>query len=79
MYAKKRQSELTVITRANELSSYIMTVTQKSPKQFRFTFTGRLQNASLNFTADIQNASLKNKNIAYTLRKVPKFDRFRRV
>ena len=37
------------------------------------------QNASLNFTADIQNASLKNKNIAYTLRKVPKFDRFRRV
>ena len=48
MYAKKRQSELTVITRANELSSYIMTVTQKSPKQFRFTFTGRLQNASLN-------------------------------
>ena len=48
MFAKKRQSELTVITRANELSSYIMTVTQKSPKQFRFTFTGRLQNASLN-------------------------------
>jgi hypothetical protein len=37
------------------------------------------QNASLNFTADIQNASLKNKKIAYTLRKVPKFDRFRRV
>ena len=48
MYAIKRQSKLTVITRANELSSYIMTVTQKSPKQFRFTFTGRLQNASLN-------------------------------
>ena len=37
------------------------------------------QNASLNFTTDIQNASLKNKKIAYTLRKVPKFDRFRRV
>ena len=48
MYAIKRQSELTVITRANELSSYIMTEPQKSPKQFRFTFTGRLQNASLN-------------------------------
>ena len=48
MYRKKQQSELTVITRANELCSYIFTVTQKSPKQFRFTFTGRLQNASLN-------------------------------
>ena len=48
MYRRKQQSELTVITRANELCSYIMTVTQKSPKQFRFTFTGRLQNASLN-------------------------------
>ncbi len=47
MYRKKQQSELTVITRANELCSYIFTVTQKSPKQFRFTFTGRLQNASL--------------------------------
>ncbi|WP_274968565.1 four helix bundle protein [Succinimonas amylolytica] len=48
MYRKKQQSELTVITRANELCSYIFTVTQKSPKQFRFTFTGRLQNSSLN-------------------------------
>ena len=48
MYRKKQQSELTVITRANELYSYIFTVTQKSPKQFRFTFTGRLQNSSLN-------------------------------
>ncbi|MBQ3683756.1 MAG: four helix bundle protein [Succinimonas sp.] len=47
MYRKKQQSELTVITRANELCSYIFTVTQKSPKQFRFTFTGRLQNSSL--------------------------------
>ena len=37
------------------------------------------QNTSLNYMADIQNASLKNKKIAYTLRKVPKFDRFRRV
>lgn len=48
MYAKKRQSELTIITKANELCSYIMTVTQKSPKQFRFSYTGRLQNAGLN-------------------------------
>ena len=43
-----KQSELTVITKAKDLCSYIMTVTQKSPKQFRFTFTSRLQNLSLN-------------------------------
>ena len=42
-----KQSELTVITKAKDLCSYIMTVTQKSPKQFRFTFTSRLQNLSL--------------------------------
>lgn len=47
MYAIKRQSELTVITRANELSSYIMTVTPKSPKQFRFNYSGRLYSISL--------------------------------
>ena len=42
-----KQSELTVITKAKDLCSYVMTVTQKSPKQFRFTFTSKLQNLSL--------------------------------
>ena len=42
-----KQSELAVITKAKDLCSYVMTVTQKSPKQFRFTFTSRLQNLSL--------------------------------
>ncbi|MCR4593431.1 MAG: hypothetical protein K5761_00050 [Clostridiales bacterium] len=41
------QSELVVITKAKDLCSYIMTVTQKSPKQFRFSFISRLQNLSL--------------------------------
>ena len=43
-----RQSELTVIVRAKELASYIMTVTDKSPKRFRFTLTSKLQNYTLN-------------------------------
>ena len=43
----KKKSELTVIVKAKELCKYVMTVTQKSPKQFRFTFTGRLQNLTL--------------------------------
>ena len=44
---ERRASELSVITQAKNLCSYVMTVTQKSPKQFRFTFTSRLQNLSL--------------------------------
>ena len=43
----KQDSELSMITRAKDLCTYIMTVTQKSPKQFRYTFVSRLQNLSL--------------------------------
>lgn len=44
----KITSELFVITKAKELSSYILVITDKSPKKFRFTLTSRLQNLSLN-------------------------------
>ena len=40
-------SELGVIAKAKELSGYILTVTAKSPKRFRFTLTSRLQNYAL--------------------------------
>ena len=43
-FMERKQSELTVITKAKDLCSYVMTVTQKSPKQFRFTFVSRLEN-----------------------------------
>lgn len=43
----KTQSELSVITKAKDLCSYVMTVTQRSPKHFRYTFVSRLQNLSL--------------------------------
>ena len=45
--AYKAQNELIVVTKSKDLCSYIMTVTQKSPKQFRFTFVSRLQNLAL--------------------------------
>ena len=45
--SEKNPSELIVITKARELCSYVMTVTQKSPKHFRFTFVTRMQNLSL--------------------------------
>ena len=37
------QSELQVITFAKNLGSYVMTITQKPPKQFRFSLIGRMQ------------------------------------
>ena len=55
--AQSSQSELIVVTRAKELCSYIMTVTQKSPKHFRFTFVTRLQNLSLNIIENIYRAN----------------------
>jgi len=52
-----RKSELTVVTKAKELCVYIMEITQKSPKQFRFTFVTRLQNLSLDVIENIYYAN----------------------
>lgn len=58
MYKKeKQQDELSVITRAKELSMYILTVTDKSPKRFRFTITDRLQNYSLDVIENLYMAN----------------------
>lgn len=43
-----QQSELSVIVKAKDLCSYIMTVTEKSPKRFRFTLVAKLQSYALN-------------------------------
>ena len=51
------ESELGVITKAKELWKYIFTVTQKSPKQFRFTFTGRMQNLVLSIMENLIRAN----------------------
>ena len=52
-----QRSELTVITRAKELCSCVMTVTQKSPKQFRFTFVSRMQNLALDAIEHLYRAN----------------------
>ena len=44
---KSSDSELVVIMRARDICSYILTVTEKSPKRFRFSFVSRLQNYAL--------------------------------
>ena len=43
----KDRNELTVITKAKNLCSYVLTVTDKSPKKFRFTLVAKLQNNAL--------------------------------
>jgi len=40
----QKKNDLFVITKAKDLAKYILTVTEKSPKKFRFTLVMRLQN-----------------------------------
>lgn len=54
---ERKQSELTVISKAKDLCSYVMTITQKSPKQFRFTFVSKLQNLSLSVIENLFRAN----------------------
>ena len=51
------KNELSVITKAKDLCSCIMTVTDKSPKRFRFTLVSRLQNYALDV---IENLIMAN-------------------
>ena len=54
---ERKESELKVITKAKDLCSYVMTVTQKSPKHYRYTFVSRLQNLSLSVIENIIRAN----------------------
>ena len=54
---QKKQSEMAVITKAKELCSYVMVVTQKSPKHFRFTFVTRMQNLALDVIENLYRAN----------------------
>lgn len=51
------QSELSVITKAKDLCSYVMTVTEKSPKRFRFTLVSKLQGYALNTIESLYRAN----------------------
>jgi len=43
--------------KAKDLCTYVVTVTQKSPKQFRFTFVSRLQNLAMDVIENIYRAN----------------------
>ncbi len=53
----RQQSELTVITKANDLCTYVLTITEKSPKRFRFTLTGKMQNLTLDVIDNLYRAN----------------------
>lgn len=50
-------NDLSVIMKAKDLCKYVMTVTQKSPKHYRFTFTTRLQNLCMDVISDLYLAN----------------------
>lgn len=50
---RQDSSELIVITYAKKLCAYVMTVTQKSPKHFRYTFVNRLNNYCLDLIENL--------------------------
>ena len=54
---ERKQSELTVITKTKDLCSYVLTVTQKSPKHFRYTFVSKLQNLVLSAIENLYRAN----------------------
>ena len=54
---ERKQSELQVITKAKDLCSYVMTVTQRSPKHFRYTFVSRMQNLALDVIEHLYRAN----------------------
>ena len=51
------QGDLAVITAAKDLCSYILKVTDKSPKKFRFTLTSRLQTYALDIVESLITAN----------------------
>lgn len=50
-------TDLTVITKAKDLATYIFTVTEKSPKRFRFTLVSRMQNTCLDVVHHLYRAN----------------------
>ena len=54
---QRKTSELMVITKAKELCAYVVTITQKSPKNFRYTFVSRMQNLALDVIESLYRAN----------------------
>lgn len=53
----EKKSQLYVLVKAKELTKYLITVTERSPKKFRFTLVNRLQNYALDTIESILKAN----------------------
>ncbi len=53
----EKQDDLIVITKTRKLIEYIFTVTEKSPKKFRYSLIVRLQNLSLDILENLLRAN----------------------
>ena len=51
------KSELLIITKSKDLASYVLAVTQNSPKHFRYTFVSRMQNLVLDIIENLYRAN----------------------
>lgn len=54
---RRINSELTIITKAKNLCGYVLTVTEKSPKRFRFTIVSRMQNLAMDIIEQAYRAN----------------------
>lgn len=66
---KDKQQEMAVFTGAKKLSEYIMVITQKSPKKFRWSMVTKLQNSSINVIDLLYNANYDKDNRGEYLKK----------
>ena len=57
-----KQSTLSVITKAKLLTEYVFTVTQKAPKQYRFSIIGRMQSYSLDVVENLCKRQIEREN-----------------
>ena len=55
----QKKNDLFVMTKTKDLAKYIITVTEKSPKRFRFTLVVRMQNYILDVIEKIYLANSK--------------------
>lgn len=58
-----KRSDLSVITKAKDLSSYILTITDKSPKKFRFTLVNFWQRSPNNNNDNNALVALPGNNV----------------
>ena len=49
--------EMAIITHAKKLSMYVFTITEKSPKKYRWSVIGRLQNATIDLIENLYRAN----------------------